>query len=104
VPNILERSFRFFEPTPSEEAIRELERTGASEQHLERARRFREISGSKRQPTAIHTKGRMEIKAAKRDWLAYSEIYERGMPWLPFNPSGEITDEDFSSYFLEEAI
>jgi hypothetical protein len=104
VPNILERSFRFFEPTPSEEAIRELERNGASEEHLERAKRFREVAGGKRHATAIHTKGRMEIKAAKRDWLAYSEIYERGEPWLPFNPSGEITDEDFSSYFLEETI
>ena len=46
----------------------------------------------------------MEIAAAKRDFLAYSEIYERGEPWLPFNPSGEITDADFSQYFLEEAI
>ena len=104
VPNILERAWRFFEPTPSEEAIRELEESGASEERLARARHFQEVAKSQRQRTAIHTKGRMEIAAAKRDFLAYSEIYERGEPWLPFNPSGEITDEDFSQYFLEEAI
>lgn len=104
VPNILERKWRFFEPTPSEEAIRDLEESGASDEHLARARRFQEVAKSQRQRTAIHTKGRMEIAAAKRDFLAYSEIYERGEPWLPFNPSGEITDEDFSQYFLEEAI
>jgi hypothetical protein len=104
VPNILERSWRFFEPTPSDEAIRELERDGATEERLERARRVKEVAKSARRRTVIHTKGRMEIAAAKRDFLAYSEIYERGEPWLPFNPSGEITDDDFSQYFLEEAI
>lgn len=104
VPNILEREWRFFEPSPSDEIIRELERDGATMERLERARRFREISATPRHPTAIHIKGRMEIKAAKRDFLAYSEIYQRGEPWLPFNPSGEITDADFSQYFLEEAI
>lgn len=104
VPNILEREWRFFEPTASETAIRELERDGASEEHLARARHFQEVAKSQRQRTIIHTKGRMEIAAAKRDFLAYSEIYERGEPWLPFNPSGEISDADFSQYFLEEAI
>lgn len=100
VPNILERKWRFFEPSP----VDELEADGASEEKIAKARRFMEVSGGQRQRTAIHTKGRMEIAAAKRDFLAYSEIYERGEPWLPFQPSGEITDEDFSSYFLEEAI
>lgn len=101
VPNILERAWRFFE-SPSDDALRELEASGASEEHLERARKMQAMSSRHR--TVIHTKGRMEIAAAKRDFLAYSEIYERGEPWLPFNPSGEITDADFSQYFLEEAI
>jgi len=104
VPNILERSWRFFEPSPSDQAIRELEATGASAEHIARAKHFQAVASSQRQKTAIYTKGRMEIAAAKREFLAYSEIYERGEPWLPFNPSGEITDEDFSQYFLEEAI
>lgn len=100
VPNILERKWRFFEPSP----VDELEADGASEEKVAKARRFMEVAGGQRQRTAIHTKGRMEIAAAKRDFQAYSEIYERGEPWLPFNPSGEITDEDFSAYYLEEAI
>ena len=101
VPNILERAWRFFE-SPSDDAVRELEESGAPAEKLERARKMQVMSSRSR--TIIHTKGRMEIAAAKRDFLAYSEIYERGEPWLPFNPSGEITDADFSQYFLEEAI
>jgi len=101
VPNILERAWRFFE-SPSDDAVRELEQSGANDERLERARKMQ--ASASRHRTAIYTKGRMEIAAAKRDFLAYSEIYQRGDPWLPFNPSGEITDADFSPYFLEEAI
>lgn len=101
VPNILERAWRFFE-SPSDDAVRELEESGAPAEKLERARKMQAMASRSR--TVIHTKGRMEIAAAKRDFLAYSEIYQRGEPWLPFNPSGEITDADFSQYFLEEAI
>ncbi len=103
-PNVLHRRLRLFEQTGSEEAIAELEASGANAEHMERARRFQEVSDQVRHRTAIHEKARMEIRAAKRDWLAYSEIYERGEPWLPFNPSGEISDADFSLYFLEEVI
>lgn len=101
VPNILERAWRFFE-SPSDDAIREMEESGANAEKLARARNMQAMATRHR--TVIHTKGRMEIAAAKRDFLAYSEIYPRGEPWLPFNPSGEITDADFSQYFLEEAI
>lgn len=104
VPNILDRLFRFYEPTPSDEAIAELEASGASEEHLRRARHFQEVAKSQRSRSLIHDKARMEIAAAKRDFLAYSEIYERGEEWLPFNPSGEISDLDFSTFWLEEAI
>jgi hypothetical protein len=52
--------------------------------------------------TAIHEKGRMEIKAAKRDWLGYQEIYEPGEPWMPVSASREITDEDFHPNWLED--
>lgn len=103
-PNVLHRRFRLFEATGSEEAIAELERSGADAEHLARARRFQEISDQVKRRTAIHEKGRMEARAAKRDWLAYNEIYERGEPWLPINPSGEISDADFSEYFLTEMI
>ncbi len=104
VPNVLERRFALYQATGSETAIKELEEAGATEDHLARARRFQEIAGSQRQPTAIHAKAAREIKAAKRDFLAYSEIYPVGDEWLPFNPSGEIGDNDFSPYWLEEEI
>lgn len=102
VPNVLERRFAFYEEDRSDAAIAELERAGASEEHLARARRFKEIADGQRHRTAVHTKARMEIAAAKRDFLAYSEIYQPGEPWLPFNPSGEITDADFHPNWLEE--
>lgn len=104
VPNILARKWRFFEPSRSDVAIAELERAGAHPDKLAAARHFREVSGAARTKTALYVKGRMEIAAAKRDYLAYSEIYQPGEPWLPFNPLGEITDDDFSQHFLEEAI
>lgn len=103
VPNILERRFRFYQDTGSEAAIAELERMGLTD-NAEKARRFQEIAGAQRHRTAIHEKARREIRAAKELFLAYSEIYARGEPWLPFNPSGEISDLDFSSYWLEEAV
>lgn len=101
VPNILERKFHFFQSAVSDEAIAELERDGASAEHLERARRFKEIADGEPVHTAIHTKARLEIKAAKKDFLAYSEIYSSGEAWLPLNPSGDITDDDFHPNWLE---
>jgi len=99
VPNVLDRKLRLFNSSAND-ALAELERTGANEEHLERARKLAAMSDGSR--SALHIKARREIAMAKRDFLAYSEIYPAGDPWLPFNPSGEITDDDFSSYWLEE--
>lgn len=100
VPNLINCPWRFFEPSP----IDELERDGASEERIARARHFMEVSKGERQRTAIHIKGRMEIAAAKREYLVYSEVYERGEPWAPINNVLEISDASFSQYFLEEEI
>lgn len=98
VPNILDRRFRFYESDP----VAELEQAGAPPEKIERARKAGAMSeGGGRTRTAIHTKARMEIAAAKRDYEAYSAIYAPGEPWLPFDPSGEITDADFPPYYLE---
>lgn len=101
VPNILERSFRLFDGV-SEQAVRDMESTGAHPDKLAKAEKMRRHTTVS--ATALLMKARMEIAAAKRDFLAYSDIYQRGEPWLPFNPSGEIVDADFSQYFLEEQI
>lgn len=100
VPNILERKWRFFEDTY--EIVRELEDEEAPEDMIEAARKVAAMRS--RQRTAIYIKGLMEIAAAKRDFVAMNEIYEKGEPWFPVNPSGEITDMDFNSFWLEEAI
>lgn len=101
VPNLLACPFRFFE-SPSDDAIRDLEASGATEEKLERARKMQAMSSRHR--TAIHTKGRMEIAAAKREFLVYSEVYQPGEPWAPIRNVLEISDASFSQYFLEEPI
>lgn len=100
VPNVLDRRFAFWQPHALD-ALEELKRDGAPEEKIERSRKAVEMAGPLT-PSAIHAKAIMEIKAAKRDYLAYSEIYERGQPWLPFNPSGTIEDADFHPAWLEE--
>ena len=52
-------------------------------------------------PTLITRKAEVEIAHAKKLFLAYSEIYEPGEPWLPFEPLSDIGDEDFNSWWLE---
>jgi len=102
VPNILERKFELFAPSHSEDAIAALGADGATGERMERAEAFRARSMTQPARTAIHIKARLEIAAAKREFLRYSEIYEPGEPWRPWNPSGSITDDDFSSHFLED--
>lgn len=91
VPNIFERQFTYFNVPMSTTA----NEAGAP---ADRVEAMRELS---KQRSAVHVKAAMEIALAKRDFLAYQEIYEPGEPWLPFNPSGEITDDDFPPYWLE---
>lgn len=83
VPNILSRSLRLFDETAESMVAKD---------------EGRHVST---QPTQLMMKARAEIKAAKRDFERYSEIYDRGDPWLPWDPDGEYTDLDFSPYFLE---
>ncbi len=54
--------------------------------------------------TTLHEKAAREIKTAKRDFLAYQDIYPAGEEWLPFNPSRDLSDADFSTYWLDEEI
>lgn len=96
IPNILAREFEFYE---QETAVDELEADGATQDRIDRAQAFADQATPRR--TLVHEKGRMEIAAAKRDFKQYSEIYRPGQPWLPWQPSGKITDLDFRSYWLE---
>lgn len=101
VANLINCPFRFFE-SPADDALRELEASGADAERLAAARKMQ--AGASRHRTIIHTKGRMEIAAAKRDYLLYSEVYQSGEPWAPLKNELEISDQSFSTYFLEEEI
>lgn len=101
VPNLFAKQLQFMVPDASAEAIRELEESGADEEHLRRARDFQRISDSKPRPSVWFGRAQMEVDAAVREFDLYSQVYEPGQPWLPFNPTGEITDADFPKFWLE---
>lgn len=91
VPNILGRRF-LFDDLPSSHDIH---KAGLSEEA--EARAAQAVS----RPTQIMRKATVEIAHAKKLYTAYSEIYERGEPWLPFDPLADIGDDDFNSNWLE---
>jgi len=93
IPNVLARRFRFDDLPLSHE----MNSAGLSAAAKSRADTFFD------RPSLIARKATTEIEHAKRLFIGYSEIYERGEPWLPFDPIGEIGDEDFNSYWLEGA-
>lgn len=100
VPNVLTRQFRFW--NSPDEALRELERDGANEEHLERARKM--ASMMTRTRTKVYARAAQEMAAAKRTFITYRELYEDGEEWLPFDPGGEISDLDFREWWLDEAV
>jgi hypothetical protein len=83
VPNVLSRSLRLFEVTAEK---------------LAGAEYGRQIDTP---PTMLMMKARAQIKQAKRTFVAYSEIYARGDPWMPWEPHRDVSDLDFSPHWLE---
>ncbi|MDZ7824482.1 MAG: PD-(D/E)XK nuclease-like domain-containing protein [Ahrensia sp.] len=61
----------------------------------------RKVDRMTRHKSALLTKAEWEINRAVTDFVNYSEIYEPGQEWVPFNPIGETTDEDFPQYWFE---
>jgi hypothetical protein len=97
VPNVLSREIRLFE-SPYR-AVEELRADNATDDRIAKAEKFAgELTP---RPTMLMMKARAEIKRAKRAFIGYNEIYERGQPWQPFEPHREVSDLDFSPYFLE---
>ncbi len=99
VPNVLSRELKLFEDRL--EPVKELEADGATEDRIERARQYAAVATE--QPTLLFLKAKAEIRKAKRLFIGYSEIYERGEPWLPFEPHALIGDIDFHPNWLESA-
>ena len=94
VPNILSRSLDLWRlPIDAQLIEGSLDEEGRADLYRKR-----------KAPSALHTKALWEIEAAKKAYLQYSQIYYEGEPWLPFDPSGIISDEDFPPYWLEKEI
>lgn len=91
VPNIVSRDLRLFDVHMSAKvnaAGLSDEAKAKSEESMTRA-------------TMLMAKARAEIRRAKKTFIGYSEIYERGQPWVPFDPHAEISDLDFHQTWLE---
>lgn len=91
VPNILARKVQLF-TIPLSTRVNSV---GVSDEVK------RKVARATRQRSALLTKAEWEIKRAVTDFLNYSEIYAPGQEWVPFQPLGETTDEDFPSYWFE---
>ena len=94
IPNLIAKRMRFLE-VPLNTQINS---AGASDEA--RAR----VEAATATPSLWFVRANREIRKAKRLFHAYSEIYQPGEPWRPFNPVGEFTDMDFRTYWLDEEI
>lgn len=52
----------------------------------------------------IHMKGHHDVLKAKKLFVLYSQVYDRGEPWFPIEAIRKFTDEDFHPYWLEGAM
>lgn len=91
VPNVLSRDVRLFEIPPSSM----LAHAGATEAQIAHG------DAETIRPTMLMMKARAQIRRAKAAFVAYSEIYPSGEPWLPWEPHGTIGDIDFHPNWLE---
>lgn len=95
VPNLLAKRLKFFEVpinTIAQDAI------AKSDEHRQRVHDLTQT------PSLWFVRAQREIRKAKRLFRTYSEVYAPGDPWLPFNPVGELSDMDFSSFWLDAEI
>lgn len=99
VPNILARKVSLVEKM-SDDAVEEMVADGAHEDKILAARRAADMGTLMK--TGLYEKALRDIMRAKRDFVAYSEVYEPGQPWLPLQPMGVIDDGDFNQYWLED--
>lgn len=91
-PNILSRELQLFEIPIASQMAKLGSPTEAHAEHGDR---------ETRRPTMLMQKGQAQIRNSKRIFERYSEIYERGDPWLPWKPHGQLTDLEFGQYWLE---
>lgn len=93
IPNLVAKRVRIFE-IPDTTRVNE---AGASEEQVAKGRE------ATMRPTGLMQKALFDIRKAKADFRIYSEVYAPGEPWQPLEPISDLTDLDFSPYWLEAA-
>jgi len=94
VPNVLARRCEFDEVPLNVRA----QHAGAGAEGIAR------VEALTRQPQLWFTKAQREVSKAKRRFRTYSEVYQPGEAWLPFQPLGAFNDMSFNAYWLDEEI
>lgn len=92
VPNLLVRQIHLL-TKPHASAMHNA--GGASEEAQEK------VAAATQKLSLLGYRAQVEIKNAIRNFDFYSETYERGQPWRPVTPEGDIDDDSFSSYWLD---
>lgn len=93
IPNLIAKRVQLFD-IPDTTRVNE---AGASEDQRALGRE------ATKRPTGLMQKAQFDIRKAKADFVNYSQIYEPGEPWQPIAPISDMTDLDFSPYWLENA-
>lgn len=92
VPNILAYEFKIFaNPHESHE-----NNQAGSDHSTEQS-----VAKMTMRHSGIHMKAQAEIDAMMNMFNFYKETYEDGEPWRPVMPTGTISDDDFSPFWLE---
>lgn len=92
IPNLLAREIKLYSDPHESHAVND---AGADEQTSAK------VAEMTIKPTALMAKARTEIKHAEGLYRFYMEEFCDREPWPPLTPTAAITDDMFSSYWLE---
>jgi hypothetical protein len=93
IPNLLARRVKLY---TGPAAGHEVNAAGAEESISE------QVAEKTIRKSALHMKAELEIRYAIRLFKHYCEEHGTdGKPWPPLEPTGEITDDDFNTHWLE---
>lgn len=92
VPNLIAREFPFYMVPYT---------TIFNEQVTDDQARRDAVREATKRRTMIFTRGQHEVLNAKKAFALNCEIYQPGKPWLPLDPVGAFSDDDWPPYWLE---
>ncbi len=94
VPNLLARKVNIMQP--DRDAARTAYEQGITEEEV-----LKRSSAMLQRPSLIGMKAKVEIEYAKKLFNDCQEIWSK-QPWQSLQPTGEIGDDDFPSFWLEQ--